>query len=139
MIILAHGTDEYRTELHGMEIAKRHQKKYPSGYNLTAIHADDPESLEKLDLAVRTHSFFQEIRCVIFDKIQNLKNPVEVLEFCKKHDISKQNDIVLVGLFWGDPSRSSPEIKKLWTYLATHAHTTKEFSVMTPHQTAIWA
>jgi DNA polymerase III subunit delta len=96
MIIFLYGSDAYRIRQHAQTLLDRYTTKYPSGLNLLHIDMRQPESLTLLQDALKSVSFFEEIKLIVLKNSFHKTTATKVHELFKEQDVKARKDIVVM-------------------------------------------
>ena len=94
MIIFLYGPDSYRLNLEADSIVDKYRKKHPSGFNLFSFDLDK-DSPRKVEDAIKTMSFFDEVKLVILKNTFN-HSPDLITEIIGEHDLVNDKRIVVL-------------------------------------------
>ena len=132
MIIFLYGQDSYRISQKLNELISSYKAKNPSGLNLVSLDFTE-NKLEDFFESVKYSSLIPEKKLIILKNVF-VADSEALLKFLKSRNLSKNNDTILLTVFFGDPAKD-----KLFEYLIKKPNQTQNFKLLKAYEIKSWA
>ncbi|KKT82483.1 MAG: DNA polymerase III subunit delta [Candidatus Yanofskybacteria bacterium RIFCSPHIGHO2_02_FULL_44_12b] len=139
MIIFLYGSDGYRLKQNRDRVEDSYRKKYQSGLNIFNFDFSDKENTSVLEDALKSVSFFNELKLITGSGFFANKNlSAELLGILRKHEIADSKDIVLLISENMSGKDLSEKNSKLFDLLLNKENTVKSFEPLTGSKLHDW-
>ncbi|OGN17412.1 MAG: DNA polymerase III subunit delta [Candidatus Yanofskybacteria bacterium RIFCSPHIGHO2_02_FULL_50_12] len=134
MIIFLHGIDGYRLKQARDDLIARYRAKHPSGLNISMIYGADRGAIDSLEHALKSLSFFKEVRLVVFNNILDADHAA-VLGLLERYHKPDDKECVILA------THSDPKPVKanaLFSHLINPTHLVRHFELLEGAKLAAW-
>lgn len=136
VIIFLYGTDGYRLIKNRDDIIARYRLKHPSGINISAVAGGDSEAVATLETALKSRSFFNEVRMLVVNDIFSGKQSEKVAGLLKTYGAGTDKECVILATHFGTAASAKP--KELFAILADKKNLVRNIEPLQGSQLANW-
>lgn len=125
MLIFLYGQDSYRSRRKLKEIIENYQAKHKSGLDFVVFKED--LDWQKIKQKIEAVSMFDEKKLIVIENaFSSSLEPDIVIDYCKKHKMIEEKEVVMVFWHEGVPDKRG----KLYKFLTKKPIMSQEFKVL---------
>lgn len=139
MLIFLYGPDAYRVRAATHQIVQKYKDKHQSGVNFFNFDLREDGGLDKLKDAVKSISFFGEVKLIIANGVFSSKDIArEVEEICQNYSVDTIGEVVLLVMEVMSEKEISAKNKKLFETLKGKGKPVQYFDFLSGAQLTGW-
>ena len=140
MLIFLYGPDSYRLYQAVGTITDKYKTKHQSGVNFFYLDALENGALAKFEDVVKTNSFFNETRLIVFKNIlsQNLLSG-KILDLVKRYELDLSKETVILAVDNKNQKDVTSSAKSLFRFLLDKSSPVKNFDFLSGAKLENWA
>ncbi|KKU92930.1 MAG: polymerase III, delta subunit protein [Parcubacteria group bacterium GW2011_GWA1_48_11b] len=141
MIIFLYGSDGYRLRKKSGEIIDSYQKKHQSGLNFFKFDCSQITlaDLDKIKDAVRSGSFFDEIKLIVLKNILPARLPAgQIAGLLKDYELARDKKTVILATANAAQKDLAAADKSLFSLLAAEGNLVKEINILSGNRLENW-
>lgn len=139
MLIFLYGPDSYRLYQAAKTITDKYKTKHKSGVNFFYLDALENGALSEFEDAVKTNSFFNETRLIVFKNIfsQSLLAG-KVLDLIKRYELDSSKETVILAVDNKSQKDITSSAKNLFSFLLDKSSPIKNFDFLSGAKLENW-
>ncbi len=139
MIIFLYGSDGYRLKQNTKKVIASYTSKYPSGLNLFEFDFLDTDTVDNLENALKSSSFFNEFKLVTIKNFFNKKGlSAKIEELIVDHQLVGTKDIILLAVENLKEADLTSKNRGLFKLLSQNTNTVKSFEPLPDSRLSQW-